>query len=63
MLMCRRSDTMQSVIEELQDKQAHLKSPGRGRGTSILASSHSPPQADTSPSRDGSAYASSSDTE
>lgn len=51
---------MQSVIEELQDKQAHMKSPKR---TAILASSHSPTQADVSPDRDRGATASTSDAE
>lgn len=51
---------MNSVIEELQDKQAHMKSPGKG--TAILASSHSPEPADTVP-EDGDTTASGSDAE
>lgn len=36
---------MGSVIEELQDKQAQMKA--ASKGTSIVASSHSPEPADT----------------
>ena len=51
---------MNSVIEELQDKQAHMKSPIKG--TAILASSHSPEPADAVPA-DGDTTASGSDAE
>ena len=51
---------MSSVIEELQDKQAHMK--GASKATTILASSHSPEQPDTVPAERDSA-ASSSDPE
>lgn len=51
---------MSSVIEELQDKQAHMK--GASKTTAILASSHSPEQPDIVPA-EGDAAASSSDAE
>ncbi len=66
--LCRKSEGMDNVLEELRDNKSFKKGsrparPTAPEGTAIVASSPSLPHAEAIPDRDGSASASTSDSD